>query len=196
MMVETDTAVEYRPIPGFPNYEIGSDGVPYSCWPGAPRTPLKSRLIRGYPAFDLRRGGKKFTLKVHRVVMLAFVGPCPEGQEVLHGDGDPTNPRLGNLRYGTKRENAADRDRHGTHGRGERSGRAKISNADAAYIRYLKDGGWKLRELEDRYGITKASLSYIINRKTFTEVPDYVPAEGEVCPAPGGPGFAGQLSAA
>lgn len=43
--------------------------------------------------------------QVHQLVLLAFVGPCPTGHEVLHLDSDPTNNCLGNLKYGTRSEN-------------------------------------------------------------------------------------------
>lgn len=47
--------------------------------------------------------------------MEAFVGPCPEGMEVCHNNGDCTDNRLENLRYDTKSANMLDRVRHGTH---------------------------------------------------------------------------------
>ena len=37
--------------------------------------------------------------------MEAFVGPRPEGNEVLHLNGNPSDNRLENLKYGTRREN-------------------------------------------------------------------------------------------
>lgn len=52
--------------------------------------------------------GSRNTKKVHRLVLETFVGPCPAGLECLHADGDPTNNRLDNLRWGTRRENRAD----------------------------------------------------------------------------------------
>ena len=50
---------------------------------------------------------------VHTLVAQAFIGerPSPE-HEVLHNDGDPWNNSVSNLRYGTTRENAQDRERH------------------------------------------------------------------------------------
>lgn len=51
--------------------------------------------------------GKGNSQWVHRLVMLAFVGPCPEGCEVLHLDHRPTNNTLANLKYGTRGENVA-----------------------------------------------------------------------------------------
>lgn len=49
---------------------------------------------------------------VHRLVLRAFVGPCPDGQETLHLNHDPTDNRLCNLKYGTHLENVRmDRER-------------------------------------------------------------------------------------
>ena len=41
---------------------------------------------------------------VHKLVMLAFVGPCPEGSEVDHKDRDKLNNKLRNLSYKTRSE--------------------------------------------------------------------------------------------
>lgn len=61
-------------------------------------------------------GKDRETFQVHRLVMLAFVGPCPYGMQVRHfPDHDPANNRLANLVYGTALENARDRDE--VHGR-------------------------------------------------------------------------------
>jgi hypothetical protein len=46
--------------------------------------------------------------------MAAFVGPCPEGMEVCHNNGDPTDNRMENLRYGTHSSNEQDKLIHGT----------------------------------------------------------------------------------
>lgn len=52
---------------------------------------------------------------VHRLVLIAFVGPPPPGMHALHSDGDPANNRLSNLRWGTPSENSFDAVRHGVH---------------------------------------------------------------------------------
>lgn len=56
--------------------------------------------------------GARNTKKVHRLVLETFVGPCPAGHECLHADGDPTNNRLDNLRWGTRLDNRADMRMH------------------------------------------------------------------------------------
>ena len=65
----------------------------------------------GYPTVTL---GKRGQHRVHRLVMLAFVGPCPPGKEVCHQDGVFANVWLDNLYYGTRKQNIEDAVRHGT----------------------------------------------------------------------------------
>jgi hypothetical protein len=67
------------------------------------------RWQSGHLFVILSKEGKRERFGVHRLVLLAFVGPCPPGQEGLHGpDHNPANNRLANLRWGTRRENWQD----------------------------------------------------------------------------------------
>jgi hypothetical protein len=59
--------------------------------------------------------GVSKTHYVHELMLTAFVGPCPTGQEGCHGDGNGTHNNLSNLRWDTRSENTYDRVRHGTH---------------------------------------------------------------------------------
>lgn len=63
----------------------------------------------------LSKEGKVRNCYVHTLVLTAFVGPRPDDMECLHGDGDPTNNRVENLRWGTGSQNRLDSVRHGTH---------------------------------------------------------------------------------
>lgn len=49
--------------------------------------------------------GKGNSRLVHQLVLEAFVGPRPEGCEVLHLNHRPADNRLENLRYGSRSEN-------------------------------------------------------------------------------------------
>lgn len=60
---------------------------------------------RGYLKVKLYKNGGKSTHQVHRLVMRAFVGECPDGYEVDHVDWNPKNNRLSNLRYLPAEEN-------------------------------------------------------------------------------------------
>lgn len=50
----------------------------------------------------------------HHVILMTFFGPKPDGLECRHLDGDPSNNRIDNLKYGTRAENVQDAIRHGT----------------------------------------------------------------------------------
>lgn len=52
---------------------------------------------------------------VHRLVLTAFVGPCPDGMVGCHNNGDPTDNRLENLRWDTQSANVRDQIAHGNH---------------------------------------------------------------------------------
>lgn len=73
------------------------------------------RHERGYPMVNLWHSNVQRMQLVHRLVLLAFVGPSPDGLEARHGDGDPTNAALTNLSWGTHSENEFDKVDHGTH---------------------------------------------------------------------------------
>ena len=54
----------------------------------------------GYLRARLARKGKQSIFFIHRLVLEAFVGECPEGMKTRHLDGDPANNRLSNLKWG------------------------------------------------------------------------------------------------
>lgn len=73
------------------------------------------KIKGGYERVSLARGGAVVRRQVHHLVLEAFVGPRPLAMEGCHGDGDPANNHLSNLRWDTRPENARDTVRHGTH---------------------------------------------------------------------------------
>lgn len=72
---------------------------------------------KGYRRVQLYRGSRSSatTMKVCAVVLLAYLGPRPEGKVILHADDDKQNDSLGNLGYGTPSENQMDSVRNGIH---------------------------------------------------------------------------------
>lgn len=75
-----------------------------------------SRIRDDRPAallVSLSREGKASFRYVHHLVLEAFVGLRPQGTEACHWDGDATNNRLENLRWGTSSDNTADAIRLG-----------------------------------------------------------------------------------
>jgi hypothetical protein len=114
---------------------------------------------------------------VHRLVALAFIGPCPEGHEVAHENGDPTDNRIGNLAWKTRAENMRDRARHGRTACRERHGSARLTEQQVAEIRaayvghglgpHASRGGPSQRALGEKYGVTEATIRLIIKGKLW-----------------------------
>lgn len=76
---------------------------------------LTARIdYKGYQRVTLS-GARRWHVGVHQLVLLAFVGPRPDGQEARHLDDDKDNNSLSNLVYGTPSENRYDAVRNGTH---------------------------------------------------------------------------------
>lgn len=108
----------WLPIPGYEGcYEVSNLGRVRSL----PRNTTFGRILAqdilhaGHRRVTLYRDGRRSRIFVHRLVLLAFVGPCPEGMECRHLNGDSADNRLANLTYGTRSENTLDDVRHGKH---------------------------------------------------------------------------------
>lgn len=99
----------WRPVPGAPGCQVSNRGVVL----GLSGEPL-SHTVSKHGYHRVSAGGRSWA--VHRLVLEVFVGPCPEGMETRHLDGDPhRNWWPENLAWGTHTENMQDRVRHGTH---------------------------------------------------------------------------------
>lgn len=103
----------WRAVAGFPGYEVSDDGrVRIARWcremPGSPDG-------NGYVIVVLRRGGRRYSRPVHRIVADAFLPNPDELPLVRHLDDDPTNNTVDNLAWGTHSDNRRDSVRNGTH---------------------------------------------------------------------------------
>jgi hypothetical protein len=116
---------EWRPVPGFPDYTISSFGRVRSLFClGTKRhggIMALSRDKRGYRSFLAYMNGKPHRGTLHRLVCEAFHGPPQPGMYACHNDDDKDNNRASNLRWGTPKDNAQDRERNG---KGRRRGRS------------------------------------------------------------------------
>ena len=72
---------------------------------------------------------------MHRIVMAAFVGICPEGYQVNHIDGNKGNNHISNLEYVTSKENVLHAYKNGLRKSGQDSPLATITNEIAIKIR-------------------------------------------------------------
>lgn len=175
--------VEYRDCPGHPGYRVGSDGSVWSCRPDrrfgalARAASAEWRLLTqfvmpdGHLTVHLQVNGRPRTYNPHRLVLEAFVGPCPDGMECCHNDGNPANNVLANLRWDTRFANAMDKYRHGTMPCGSRHVRAKLSEIDVQDIRTRLQKGESRRSLAKRYGVGKNAICRIEQGVTWKHLP-------------------------
>lgn len=185
----TVAQVEYRDIPGFPGYRVGDDGSVWTCKKivipkgafgrgGVPvltddwrrigaRVADKGHLIASlYHGGRRSNGGVRRQVGIHRLVLEAFVGPCPEGMEGCHSDGDPKNNSLANLRWDTPAANWADRYSHGTATQGEKHGASKLTDDDVLSILYV---GRRMTEAATArvFGISNTVIGRIRRREAW-----------------------------
>lgn len=75
---------------------------------------LKERpLPNGRPRVSLAYNARTVDAYPYRLVLEAFIGPCPQGMEALHWDDNHNNNHLSNLRWGTRTDNMRDMSRNG-----------------------------------------------------------------------------------
>ena len=155
----SDEQEEWRPVLGYEGfYEVARRGLVRRI--GAGRA-LKAGSRKGpYPRVSLCRGGIVRRLLVHVLVARAFLGPCPEGYEVNHRDGDKTRPGASNLEYVTRSENI--RHSYAVLGRvkaqGGRNPNAKLCADDIVAIRQSAE---TCRALGRKYGVDHSVISRV-----------------------------------
>jgi hypothetical protein len=181
MAAET-TAEEWRPIPGADGFYSASS---FGRIRSEPKNPEKvgkkyGRVLRpsadrkGYLWFRICLPGEKpRSVKVHRMVMLAFVGPVPSECEVNHKDGDKTNNRPENLEYKTGLENIRHAWENGLHANDDRKGEAhRMAKLNDEKVRAIRAAfpARSLGSLAEEHGVTKQAISYVLNRKTWSHI--------------------------
>ena len=113
----------------------------------------------GHLRVSLSRGSRIKYAQVHALVLAAFVGPCPDGAEACHADGDATNNRLGNLRYDSRAANIADSKAHGTFSEADRHPCAILTDDQAATI--YATVGEPAEDIARRFGVAVAVVNAI-----------------------------------
>lgn len=183
MREPSTTAEEWRPVVGWPEYEVSDSGSVRSVSRTIvgkdgrvipkPGRPLSTSVRDGgylVVHFRVRASGRKSMPFVHRLVLDAFVGQCPDGMECRHKDGNAANNRLDNLVWGTPLENARDRDEHGTHARGEGHPNHKLTESDIQIIRSERRAGVSTHVLAARYGVHHVTIGKIVARRLWAHV--------------------------
>jgi hypothetical protein len=174
--------VIYREVVGVPGWRVGNDG---SVWSrrrsGTPNGGFLSdewRRLKPFPA--TRTGHMRLHLKsrreghrgffVHRIVLETFVGPCPDGMESCHRDGNPANNAVENLYWGTRAQNTLDKITHGRSGKGEQNPDAKLTESEVRSIRVEHSAGATIAGLARKHHVSESAIRFVVKRRRWTHV--------------------------
>lgn len=101
-------------------------------------------------------------LYAHRVSYRAFKGNIPTGMKVCHACDNRRCVNPEHLFLGTTLDNSHDARSKGRHQHGEKSVRAKLTEADVVEIlRLYKMEGWTAKALAARFGVTDSTVQHI-----------------------------------
>ncbi len=144
-------------VQDFEEYEVSTHG----------RVRRNGRTLKpcanttGYLQVNLSKNNRVTRALVHRLVLAAFRGPCPEGHEAAHADGVRSNNALSNLAWKTPRANAQDKLRHGTNNDGPRNGAAVLSVNDVAAIKSRIRQGEPASRIAKDYSVSASAIRNI-----------------------------------
>lgn len=156
--------IEYRELPNFPGYLVGSDGSVYRRL----KTPPN---LKGYPRLNLfDRLRAKIQARLHSVVCEAFHGPRPVGMECRHLNGIKTDCRADNLVWGTREQNRQDNHDNGAYMKGSAHTQAKLTEEQVAEIRKRCSEGEPQKRLAAEFGVSDSNISFIINGKSWSHI--------------------------
>ena len=161
---------EWKAIEGYRGFYEVSDQGHVRSWRkhgGRAERPKLRALVpikNGYLTVMFWDGSRKLKY-VHDLVLSSFDRQKHDGEECRHLDGDPTNNKLSNLAWGTKKQNEADKLKHGTSQHGERNPSAKLTNAQANQIRQRRQNGEPLKTIAAEFGVAQSCISRIANGK-------------------------------
>jgi hypothetical protein len=97
----------FKPIDGFPNYQVTNTGEVWSNRRGkSDYTPMNPSTSTGYAAVKLSDSGVQKGFQVHRLVAEAFIKNPKKYEIVNHKDGDKLNNSVSNLEWTDRRGNA------------------------------------------------------------------------------------------
>lgn len=172
----------WKDIPNFPGYQVSDQGRVRSYWRfkgqklGFRVEDTPQRVLRSHwngPKTSLSvslSGGERRVFAVCRLVLAAFVGPCPDGMESCHDDGNAANCSLTNLRWDTRKANMQDSVRHGTHpGLGHHP--AKLTEIQVIQIRELYGTkGHTMRGLGKIFDVCASTIRDIVHRNKWKHI--------------------------
>lgn len=101
---------------------------------------------------------------LHRLICEIFYGESPQGMEACHNDGNKNNNHPSNLRWDTRKNNMADKKKHGTSLGG--IDKYKFKDEDILIIKYLNQFCTQ-KEISQIYSTTQSYINKLIHHRSI-----------------------------
>lgn len=129
---------------------------------------------RGYKKFTFRINGKQSTCFHHMICAYQKYGCIALSEDICirHKNGNKLDNRPDNVLIGSYSDNMNDIpkelfDRHIPRLKRQAKKLRSLSDSQAKQLLIDRENGMKYKELMEKYGIAKSTISYIVNRKTY-----------------------------
>lgn len=147
----------WKVIPDWPEYEVSDHGrvrrkMPGSGVRGVGYILKQNAQKSGHLNVSLSRNGHVKNLGVHRLVAGTFLTGSKH-LDVCHTDGNPQNNHISNLRYDTRKGNAADAIRQGRTPKGEKNGQNKYTEETVRNLKEELKKGTSVRLCSELFNI-------------------------------------------
>lgn len=141
-------------------YYIGEDNHVRS-----PKGVIASKLLRnGYYMTSAQYDGKMYYFCEHRVIWVWLRGPIPQGLVVNHKDYNRANNAIDNLEIMTQAENVEYSRPNFRPPRGEKNGKAGLTNKQASAIKTIAAlMGWGPNEISNLTGVKPYTVTRIVH---------------------------------
>lgn len=137
---------------------------------GGIMTPRRNKYTE-HKTVLLRRPGEHKYARIHRLVLEAFVGPCPDGMEGCHTNDIADDNRLANLRWATHRDNAKDAKRNNRYEVGSKHHEAKLDECAVMAIRRKYREGVAQHLLVKQFRVSAVTIHNIVRFKGWKHLP-------------------------
>ena len=131
---------------------------------------VRAAVTAGFDARWQRRALDRRQIRLHRLVWIAANGIPPEGMVVAHQNNDKTDNRIANLRLITASENSTDAAEDGLYHTGLANPATKLApELHQQICDDYRQGGITMRQLGERYGISKSRIHQIVTESGWTD---------------------------
>lgn len=126
---------------------------------------------KGYKEVTLYKDNNKSSVTIHQLVAQAFI-PNPNNYNcVLHKDDCPPNNHMDNLMWGTLGDNNKDRTNKGRQAKGEKHGRAVLTEQDVLAVRELRSKtGWGSPKISKYLGLSANAVGGVLYNNKWKHV--------------------------